>query len=326
MLRTILIVVVLAPFLLAAEVPQAEISNGIIQAKLYLPDGKHGYYQGTRFDWSGVIFSLRYQEHEYFGPWFERYDPKTHDAITGPVEEYLTNNMGLGYEEAPIGGPFIRIGVGSVRKPEEKAYRRFNTYEIVDPGEWRIRKGGSWIEFTHELKETSGYAYVYTKKIRLEKNKPVLTLEHTLKNTGRRVIETQQYNHNFFTLDQQPTGPDFVVRFPFEARSKQELKGIAKVGGGLLEYLQEMEKGQSLYTELEGFGTGAKDYDFRIENRRTGAGVRITGDQPLVKLAYWSIRTTLCPEPYIQIKVTPGQTTKWIITYQFYTLPAASKP
>ena len=32
-------------------------------------------------------------------------------------------------------------------------------------------------------------------------------LEHRLKNTGRKPIATSVYNHNFFTLDRQPTGP-----------------------------------------------------------------------------------------------------------------------
>src|SRR5262249_48554211 len=84
----------------AADFGQAGISNGTIDAKLYLPDLRSGYYRGTRFDWSGVIHSLRFQGHEYFGPWFERYDPKTHDAITGPVEEFLSHDAGLGYQDA----------------------------------------------------------------------------------------------------------------------------------------------------------------------------------------------------------------------------------
>ena len=62
--------------------PQATISNGMITAKLYLPDTANGYYQGTRFDWSGVFASLTYKGHEYFGPWFDRYDPKIHDSIS----------------------------------------------------------------------------------------------------------------------------------------------------------------------------------------------------------------------------------------------------
>ena len=38
--------------------PQAEITNGILKAHLYLPDNENGYYRATRFDWSGIISSL----------------------------------------------------------------------------------------------------------------------------------------------------------------------------------------------------------------------------------------------------------------------------
>ena len=38
----------------AADPPQAEITNGQIRVKLYLPDARNGYYRATRFDWSGV--------------------------------------------------------------------------------------------------------------------------------------------------------------------------------------------------------------------------------------------------------------------------------
>src|SRR5277367_2879104 len=100
-----------------ANPPQAAISNGILHAKLYLPDAVNGYYRATRFDWSGVIASLDFQGHSYFGVWFPRYDPLLHDAITGPVEEYRTGDSALGYADAAAGGTFIRIGVGVLRKP-----------------------------------------------------------------------------------------------------------------------------------------------------------------------------------------------------------------
>ena len=311
-----------APVLcIAAGFPEAAISNGAIEAKFHLPDAKNGYYRGTRFDWSGVIYSLRYEGHEYFGPWFEKYDPKTHDAISGPVEEYRTAGAGLGYEEAKTGEGFIRIGVGVVRKPEEAGYRNFNSYEIIDSGKWTVRKGPDWIEFVHELAGVNGYAYEYRKTVRLAKDKPVMTLEHSLRNTGQKTIETAMYNHNFFVMDGQPTGPDSVVKLPFEGRATKDLKDLAEVRGNRLVYLKELEKGQSVFTEIGGFGDTARDYDFSLENRKAGTGVRITGDRPLAKLVYWSIRTTFCPEPYINLSVEPGKETKWTIGYEFYTLP-----
>ena len=75
----------------------------IVHAKLYLPDAENGYYRATRFDWSGQIASLESQGHNYFGQWFDRYDPKLHDAILGPVEEFLTNGIGLGYNDVKAG-------------------------------------------------------------------------------------------------------------------------------------------------------------------------------------------------------------------------------
>jgi hypothetical protein len=302
--------------LAGSQAPQAEIASSHIRARLYLPDAETGYYRGTRFEWSGVIASLQWNGHEYFGQWFEQYDPKLHDAITGPVEEFLTGTSALGYQEARPGESFVRIGVGAVRKPEEPEYRRFATYDIVDPGTWTIIKGADSIEFVHELRDTGGYAYVYRKKVQLTGD--TLVLEHRLRNVGRKPIATSVYNHNFFTLDNQPTGPDLVVRFPFDPRAARALNDLAEIRGKEIVFLRELQRGQTVFSEIEGFGGEARDYDFRIENRKTGAGVRITGDRPLSKLLFWSAPKTACPEPYIDVSVEPGKESSWRIVYELY--------
>jgi hypothetical protein len=119
-------------------------------------------------------------------------------------------------------------------------------------------------------------------------------------------------------MDRQPTGPDFVVRFPFVPRAARPLNDLAAIRGNDANFLKDFVKGQTVFTEVEGFGATAKDYDFRIENRKTGAGVRITGDRPLQKVYFWSAHLTTCPEPYIDVSVEPGKESTWRITYQFY--------
>ncbi|SOD95221.1 hypothetical protein [Spirosoma fluviale] len=57
MLAGIISAVLLPPF------PRTDISNGVIHAKVYLPDSAKGYYQGVRFDWSGVMASLTFSGH-----------------------------------------------------------------------------------------------------------------------------------------------------------------------------------------------------------------------------------------------------------------------
>jgi hypothetical protein len=301
------------------DFPSAQISNGSITAKLLLPDAERGYYRGTRFDWSGVIQSLKANGHEYFGQWFPKYDPKLHDAIMGPVEEFVYNESAAGYEEAKPGGEFVRIGVGALRKPDEAKFQRFHTYEIVDGGKWNVRKGSNWIEFTHDLRDHNGYAYHYTKRIVLDKWQPRMNIQHTLKNTGKKAFTTSQYNHNFFMLDGEPTGPDASVTFPFELQAEKPFQdGLAEVRGKRVAYLKELQKGQTASTEFQGYGKTASDYDIRVENKKSGAGVRIQGDQPITRIVYWSIRTTLCPEAYITMEVPPGKQFKWAYTYTFY--------
>jgi len=310
-----------APTLPAAGFPEASITNGPITAKLYLPDAVNGYYRATRFDWSGQIPDLVYKGHSYFGAWNPApYDPKLHDAINGPVEEFLTNNAGLGYADAKAGGTFIKIGVGVIRKPEERQFQQFKTYEIVDPGKWSVKKHADSVEFTQIVSDpASGYAYRYTKVVRLVKGKPSMVLEHRLKNTGKKLIESDVYEHNFYMIDKQPTGPDVVVKFPFEVHATQDLRGLAETKGKELVYLKELGPRDTAQSNLTGFGADPKDYDITEENQKTGAGVRQTSDRPLTRINYWSIRSTACPEAYIHMSIPPGQEFKWRIAYEFYT-------
>jgi hypothetical protein len=304
----------------AAEIPQADIASGAVRATLYPPDANNGYYRATRFDWSGVLAKLEWNGHSYFGKWFDRYDPKLNDAIMGPVEEFLTAGAGLGYAEAKPGDCFVKIGVGALRKPDERAFQQFHTYEICDNGKWRVQRGPGWMEFVQELPAVNGYAYIYRKKVSLRDNPPGLVLEHSLKNTGKKPIETSVYEHNFFMLDSQPTGPDIVVSFPFAVRATQGLSGLAETRGNQVAFLRELARGQTVHTDLEGYGGSARDYDIRVENRKTGAGVRQTSDRPISKLVLWSIRTTVCPEAYIDLRTPPQQETNWNISYEFYSV------
>jgi hypothetical protein len=299
------------------NIPQTEISNGLIHAKIYLPDSKEGYYQGTRFDWSGNMPSLKYAGHEYFGQWFTTYEPKIHDVIMGPVEEFTSPD----YEETKPGENFLKIGVGLLTRPDDKPYSFANYYSIADNGKWNVKTRPDQVSFNHEV-NSKKYSYKYEKVVQLVKDKPELVLIHTLKNTGTRTIETSAYDHNFFVIDNQPVGPAYSITVPFGIKGTgQGIGELAEIKGNQILFLRTVNDGENVFcSPLEGFGQGPKDYDFRIENKTAGAGVRITCDQPILKLNFWCCYTTLCPEPYIKIKVDPGKEFTWKIHYEFYTL------
>lgn len=321
----------------AADPPQATITNGQIRLKLYLPDAQNGFYRGTRFDWSGVIGSLEYEGHDYYGPWFDRVDPRVHDfrfagreivaspcsGAVGPVEEFGTNGTALGWDEAKVGGTFIKIGVGVLRK-EDRHYDFVRQYEIVDPGEWTVKKHRDSVEFSQKLTDPStGYGYIYRKTVRLVEGKPEMVLEHSLENTGKRTIRSTVYNHNFLVLDKQPPGPDFTITFPFQIRSSNPPGlELAEIRGSQFVYLKTLRGEDTVETPMEGFGGDSKDNEIRIENRKVGAGMLIKGDHPLSSLNLWSIRTVLAIEPFIAMSVDPGHKFTWTISYMYYSLPS----
>lgn len=313
--------------------PQAEISNGTLRAKVYLPDAEKGFYRGTRFDWAGVIGSLEYEGHEYFSPFFEKFNPAVSDVVigdpieaginsaaSGPVEEFVSGPDGaaLGYDEAKAGESFCKIGVGSLRKIDHSQYSSYTNYPILSGGKRFVKSGPDWIEFTQTLDCSSGYSYSYQKTIRLAKNQPVMTIEHRLVNTGKRAIETQVYDHNFLTIDRQTTGLEISVSLPFSLEPTAKLDPLAEISRNRVTFPKAFKGSDTFYAEFKGFSADAKDYEITIEDSNTGAGVAISGDQPLAHFGLWAVRTVVAPEAYIQIKVPVGQEFSWKYSYRFY--------
>ena len=351
----------------AQSYPTHQITNGEIAATIYLPDAKNGFYTTTRFDWSGAIGSLKYKGHEYYGIWFSKitdiydfgYEGPGKDVISadftamvGPAEEFGA----VGHDDVPAGGLFVKPGIG-VLKRDEMNYNHSRPYVIANGGKWDVKTSRDAVEFTHTLSEPSiNFGYIYTKVVRLTPGKPQMTISHVMKNTGTKPIVTNVYNHNFTTIDMQPTGPDVEITVPWTmtraagrggrgagAAGRQgpppvdpnaplaagarigsqcgqpQMQALASPQGSKLVYSKVLEGAECYSAGFTGFGAEARDNDIRIENRKTGAGVHITGDRPVTRFGYWSIRTVVAPEPYIDLNIEPGQQFTWTYTYDYYT-------
>src|SRR2546423_4787032 len=184
----------------AATSPEATISNKQIRVKMYLPDPVNGFYKGARFDWSGILNSVEFAGHAFYGQWFSTIDPTVRDvsykdddvlvsvntSAMGPAEEFQTP---LGYDAAKEGDRFVKIGVGVLKKRDDTRYAFANVYDIIDHGKWSVNQAANSIEFTQELSDkATGYAYLYKNTIRLLDDKPEMAIEHSLKNTGTHPI------------------------------------------------------------------------------------------------------------------------------------------
>jgi hypothetical protein len=303
--------------------PKALLSNGDVDAVVFLPDPVKGYYRSTRFDWFGVIGCLSYKGHTFWGEWFPKYDPLLNDSITGPVEEFRSQDGALGYADAKPGEPFVKVGVGVLRKIDDTPYKFGTFYPLVDTGKWTVHTDKRSIRFQQRLQSPIGFAYIYTKTLRLDEHGAVIALEHELKNTGSKPIQTDVYDHDFFMLDGRPTGPGMTVRFPF---TPQVTPGpdttfdpsMAKIEGNSIVYLKELQPHQTVAGYITGYSDKVTDYDITVEDQASKIGVQQTSDSPISKFYLWSIRSTISPEAYIRLNIEPQQTQKWTIRYRFF--------
>jgi len=292
------------------EYPSVVLSNDSVQMRVYLPDPEKGAYRATRYDWSGQIGSLQYKGHEYFGYWKDAYNPMT--GIFGPADTY--KEAGLGYDEAKPGESFIRIGVGFIEKKDEPMYDLHNTYKIVDNGKWVVDVGEDWVIFTHIISSDFGYGYIYTKTVKLTDNGFVM--KYGLKNTGEKLISTDQYNHNFFFIDNERCGPAFEISYPYPVSTEDDLKGIMEAKGNSLRFLEEPR--ESVFMSLKGHGEKVEENQFTIENSKTGAGVTVSVDKPVTKMQFWTNGSVICPENSIQLVVKPGEKEIWTAEYSLF--------
>ncbi len=300
---------------LHASPPEAVLRNGSITVRVWLPDAEVGYYRGPRFDWSGMVHRVEHDRHAFFGEWKSAPNPAATDNVVGTAGEFGMESP-LGYVEAEPGGTFFKIGVGKLEREKSEPYKFSQRYKVAEPLPWETRRGESWIEFSQTLPETNGWGYEYAKRIELAEDAPALTIRYRLKNTGNKAISTDYYCHNFVVFDGRPLEPGVRVRVPFEAKER-DIEGIARVGESGVELLQELPKGKSLFHKFDAFPATVDANEFWLENPHTGQSLHLRGDTPPAKLVFYGIGKAVCIEPFIDIRLAPGDEKHWADRYEF---------
>ena len=297
--------------------PTTRLTNGPLSAAVYLPDAKNGFYRGSRFDWAGIIGCVALDGHTFFGEWFPKYDPLLNDAVTGPAEEFRHPTSEIAFDDPTANGRFLKIGVGVLKKIDDKPYSFGGAYPIVDGGTRTTQATKHSITFTQILRTDFGYSYRYEKIITLEKHGAILTLTHKLKNLGPKPIETNVYDHDFFMLDNQPTGPGMVVHLAFPPTPDKPFPTTASIQGNDIVFNESPTRRNSPQGYLTGYTGKPGEYAITLEDRNTHLAIEQTSPSPIAKFYFWSTPRTICPEAYIHIDVPPGKTQTWTIHYRF---------
>lgn len=292
--------------------PRAEITNGKVSATVALPDPVKGFYRGPRFDHSGMIPELKFNGHTYFGLNAGKVrNPVANDNCAGPAEDFFE---AIGFNEAEVGQPFIKVGVGLLEKPYARKYFFGTAYWPVKFFDWTYKVGENQVELTQKVAE-GGWGYEYIKDIILPEGKNALVIKYFLKNTGKKQITTNQYAHNFIRIDNRPINSDYTVKFKGRIRALRPLPKEVKYSNGNTFTMYD----KTMFTPLGGFKS-VKDncVDVFLPNK---TGMKITGD--FTPFRYWlfSCARTVSAEPFIHIDLAPGESMRWSRTYELYLNP-----
>ena len=266
--------------------------DGSLLLEMHLP--WNGFYQGTRFDRSGIFRSLKYKGVELCGPWFQRYDPFMHDAVQGPAEEFSPIDMK---------DLWLKPGVGLLLK-DGAPYDRFKLYKMADSGHWEV----DGLRFHHYLEG----CYDYVKEVAItEENR--FEIRHTLHSFV--AMEGDVYNHNFFTMGKMAVTPSRLIDFPFspEGDWRAAYDSVGFTPGGV-RFTRELQEGESVYTgNIHQAGALGMPYEMQLSEGPLS--VRIKGSVPAFKTVLWANHRIACLEPYNRICLAPDETFCWTIEY-----------
>ncbi len=301
----------------AADYPRLRLDNGEIAVSVFLPDARAGYYRGTRFDWSGIIERVDYRGHRFYAPLHANHDPTGHDHVSGPATEFAMFEP-MGFAEAAPEESFVKIGVGLLARGTGDAYSFSEKYRLVRAGAWAVGHGPGWVRFEQDLDGPRGWAYRYRKTIRLVPGKPEFVMSQYLENRGRRRIDITHYNHNFTLIDDTPYGPDYRVEFPFAAANPAPIGEHAGFRDHSIIVAEPLGAEESLWAIVfDGHDPGGFNAA-RVRNLQTGAAVDFEGDARLERMVFWAVERAVCPEPFIRIRLAPGQSREWKTRYRFH--------
>jgi hypothetical protein len=303
--------------------PHVVLQRGTTRLTVLLPDPHHGYYRGPRFDWSGMVALAEADGHTFFGSWREPpHRPRANDDAAGTAEEFgmgpLTSNPSpLGYEDAPAGGEFLKIGVGRLVKAAEPVYSFGALYRIAAPAAWEVQSEADSIACIQEEKPLRGHGFRYEKSVKILEKAAGFEIRRVLENTGTTRIVQTHYCHNFMRIDDAPVGRNYSVELPFTPRLEQTAGEFLVLDGRLLRFAADPGPRDGFFALVAGFGGSAGHNSLVL--RGEAAGVRISGSLPVERLQFFGTGRTLCPEAFVRIALDPAEKLGWTTRYEFLT-------
>ncbi len=289
------------------------LKNKFLEVQIDLPTEN---YQQSRFDWSGKIVAVKFKGQSISGT--EVIDQNDNQSLGKGCYNEFGIDTPLGYHSSEKGEWFHKIGVGLLKKNDTQ-YDFHKRYEI-QPATFAVLPESDKIRIKCQAPLVNGFAYFLEKEIKLLKSGFEIT--YFLENKGRKPIITNEYNHNFLSIDKTLIGRHYKLKFPFIIKPDRfgetvNTEKLVKIGQKEISFLGT-PKQQFFFSNLSG-GTMV-NAKWTLENTKNKIGISETGNFQTASINLWGWRHVICPELFIPIHLPVGESMSWSRTYQVYAI------
>jgi hypothetical protein len=273
-------------------------------------------YSCTRFDWTGKISKVRFQNIPLTT--VESTD-LTNTACFG---EGLYNEFGidtpLGFNETPIGGWFHKIGVGLLKKEDD--HYLFHKKYAVKPAKFAVFSEANKVTITCVSETVNGYSYELTKEIELHLSR--FTIKYKLHNTGEKKMVTDEYIHNFMAIGNSLIGKEYALEFPFKLEPslfEETVNTEQKVAIGSNHItFNGSPKEPFFFSNLT--GSTSKNAAWTLLNSNAKIGIQETGNFQTDKVNLWGCGHVISPELFFKISIKPNESAEWSRAYEVFKM------
>ncbi|UCF17623.1 MAG: hypothetical protein JSW59_09205, partial [Phycisphaerales bacterium] len=238
-----------------------------------------------------------------------------------------------GYNEGSSGTPFVKIGVGILRR-NSGAYNFSSNYPVVELAQTTTTWERDRAHFLQTLSGTAnGYSYRLEEDV-IVKNDSII-MHYVLTNAGTRTFTTEQYLHNFLTFGQRNVGPNYRVYFPYDMTASPAPKQweppqylLAGRGYRWVDNNPPMVSLENMILYTQTISSVPKTWIYKpadylgpdtVAVEQSDIGQRVVIDSSL-RSAYIGIWTTsyqVSPEQFVVITLAPGEHAEFTRVYKF---------
>lgn len=289
------------------------LKNKTLEILIDLPSEN---YQLSRFDWTGKIVDLKYRGKYLSGA--ELVNKDEHSFCGKGFYNEFGINTPIGFDDIGADGWFHKIGIGLLKR-EAGPYDFSNPYEIR-PAQFKAIKAPNKIQIFCSSESYNGYAYVLEKEIELLENG--FKLSYLLQNKGSKPIITEEYNHNFLSIDGTSIGSDYILKFPFQIKpalfeETVNPDNLVDIGQKEIKFRGNPQS-PFFFSKLS--GSEAVVAKWSLENRKCGIGISETGNFQTRAVNLWGCGHVISPELFYYINIQPRQASAWNRSYTIYEI------